>query len=146
MLTTHPTKIYLRYPESGEREWDPQQACACDMSSEVAWALQLPNMAHVPSQMWWRFWHGLYHVYPLLLDHSWALKHWCNTNTCIVGLFLSKTYQVLTIGQKPGLKPEPSQAEPEPSLRAWLEVWVGLSPRKPSPSPGIWAQPGPAHH
>ena len=46
----------------------------------------------------------------------------------------------------PGLEPEPSLAWPGQRLRARPMFSLGLSPLKPSPILGFWAQPGPVKH
>jgi len=35
------------------------------------------------------------------------------------------------LGKKPGLKPKPGQAKPEPPWMAWLKVLESPSPQKP---------------
>jgi len=50
------------------------------------------------------------------------------------------------LGKKPGLRPKPGRAKPEPPSMARLKVLESLSPQKPGQSWGFQAKPGHVHH
>ena len=50
------------------------------------------------------------------------------------------------LSKKPGLRPKPGRAKPEPPSTARLKVLESPSPQKPGQSRGFQAKPGRAHH